>query len=282
MPFLSLSLSLSPLSLLALLLQSTFTRATTTTTTFPSTAEVDLFFPLNQTYSPTPLFPIVFGLQNAPLFPSLDPSFELLLWNFTLGYGINATSYSPSVSLSATNFTRAETAFAYGFVANLSTGYYSLVWSFTSANCSDADGVFVDNGGTRSHGVQFTIQDGAPVVDIAAPLTSDECAGIEHFAFNVTGTLEVPDPGLYDGTDTCAVLNGTTALVEGNPCAVSIGAAAASSIEAQITSTACSGLSPVVSCAPSAMTTKKSDAGGRYGPGGMGMVVLGGLMAGYL
>src|ERR1700722_16179828 len=128
MPFLSLSLSLSPLSLLALLLQSTFTRATTNTTTFPSTAEVDLFFPLNQTYSPTPLFPIVFGLQNAPLFPSLDPSFELLLWNFTLGYGINATSYFPFVSLSATNFTRAETAFAYGFVTNLSAGYYSLVW----------------------------------------------------------------------------------------------------------------------------------------------------------
>ena len=37
MPFLSLSLSLSLLSLLALLLQSTFTRATNTTTTFPST-----------------------------------------------------------------------------------------------------------------------------------------------------------------------------------------------------------------------------------------------------
>jgi len=171
-------------------------------------------------------------------------------------------------------------------------GLYSLVWSFGVANCSEGEAGepegFVERGGWRGYGVQFTVQDSAQVVDLAAPLTSDECANLEHFSFNVTGTLDVPIPSEYNGQDTCAVLDEKMPLVEGNPCAVSVGTAAASSIQAQITKTECGGISPAISCAPSATTTKKSDAGARYEGGGgvrrmgMGMVVLGGLMAGFL
>jgi len=280
---------LSLLSLLSVLLQSTSTLADT----FPATLELDLLFPLNTTYAPTTLFPIVFALQNAPLFPLFDPQFDFQIWDITHGNGLNATSYAPVLDLSTTNFTVAETIFVYTYV-HLPVGSYSLVWGFAITNCSEGEAGeplgFVHSGGSRGYGVQFTVQDGAQVVDLAAPLTSDQCAGLEHFSFNVTGTLEVPEPAEDDGLDTCAVLDEQMPLVEGNPCAVSVGTAAASSIEAQITKTECGRISPLtgISCAPSATTTKKSDAGGRYEGGGgvggmgMGMVVLGGLMAGFL
>jgi hypothetical protein len=269
-----------PLSLFSVLFQSTFTFATT----FPTILEIDLQFPLNKTYSPTESFPFLFALQNAPLFPSLGPQLLLQLWDITSGNGLNVTDYSPQLSLSTTNFTLAETIFVYTSIPYLPVGLYALVWSFGNFNCSAEDGSFESDGGFRNDGVEFAIQDGAQVVDIAAPLTNDECAGISHFALNVTGTLEITNPGEYDGRNTCAVIDEKKPLVRGNPCAVSVGTVAASSIEAQITKEACAFISPAISCAPSPTTTKMSDAGGRYWGGemGMGIVLLGGFMVGLL
>ncbi len=113
------------------------------------------------------------------------------------------------------------------------------------------------------------------MVDIAAPLTSDKYAGIGTFTFDVTGTLDIPEPP--GSEQSCDIVDVKIPAVEGNPCAVSIGTVAASSIEAKMTAMACA-YPPVMSCT----TTSKSNTTTRYRGGGMGtgMAVLRGLMAG--
>ena len=102
------------------------------------------------------------------------------------------------------------------------------------------------------------------MVDIAAPLTSDECAGLEYFTFNVTG-VAVSIPALHDGSDSCAILDTEMPFVDGTPCAATVGTVAASSIEAQITERACGGIFKVDGCPPSPSPTKSKNAGMRIG-----------------
>jgi len=215
-------------------------------TTFPTTVEVDLIFPRNDTYGPTALFPFVFAFQNALLAPSLDPGFDISLREIT---SPNTTGYGLALDVSATNFSRSDPLYVYTSITSLPAAAYRLEWSFGASNCSD-QGTFTLGGGFREQSVEFTIQAGAPLPDLVstATSTSTECADISHFAFNLTGTLNVPIPAQDDSRDTCAVLSDTQPLVPGNPCAVQVSNVTASSIEAALTATACAAVSPVVSC----------------------------------
>lgn len=215
--------------------------------TFPATVEVDLIFPRNDTYAPSTLFPIVFAFQNAALASSLDPGFDLVLWDSTF---TNASD--PGLNLKWTNFTN-EPTFVYTHVSRLNTTAdgaptsYSLSWAFGAGNCSNGGPRFI-GGGFRDNSVTFTIQTGAQKPDlVAATANSASCTNASHFAFNLTGTLDV-DPAQYDGRNTCAVLSDVQPLVPGDPCAVHVDSATASSISAALTATACAAVSPVVSC----------------------------------
>ncbi|KAE9376389.1 hypothetical protein N431DRAFT_367431 [Stipitochalara longipes BDJ] len=251
---------------------------------FPATVEIDLLFPRNTTYSPSILFPLIFAFQNAPLAPSLDPGFDLQLWDITASNGLNTTSYSPSLDLSLTNFSLTDPTYVYTFLTNLKPANYRLVWDFGASNCSLEGGAFTYGGGFRDNSVEFTIQEGAQAMmpDLVTATNSAGCDGIGHFAFNLTGTLDIAIPAQYDNRNTCAVFDEEQPLVQGNPCAVQISSATASSISAAITATACKAVNPVVSCTT---TPKKSDAasGIRRRDGGFtGKAVLGGLVAAFV
>jgi len=216
--------------------------------TFPATVEVDLVFPRNDTYAPASLFPIVFAFRNAALVPSLDPGFDLVLWDSTM---TNATD--PVLNLKSTNFT-SEPTFVYTYVAGLNTTAdgaptsFILSWAFGAGNCSNQGGRLTLGGGFRDNSVIFTIRDGAQQPDLVAATANNAlCTNASHFAFNLTGTLDV-QPAQYDGHDTCAVFSDVQPLVPGDPCAVHVDSTVASSISAALTATACAAVSPVVSC----------------------------------
>ncbi|KAK3347847.1 hypothetical protein B0H65DRAFT_507845 [Neurospora tetraspora] len=215
--------------------------------TFPATVEVDLIFPRNDTYAPSTLFPIVFAFQNAALASSLAPSFDLVLWDSTFNH-----TRDPTLNLKWTNFTT-EPTFVYTYVSRLNTTAdgaptsYSLVWAFGAGNCSHGGPQFL-GGGFRDNSVTFTIQNGAQKPDlVTATANSALCTNASHFAFNLTGTLDV-NPAQYDGRNTCAVLSDVQPLVPGDPCAVHVDSATANSISAALTATACAAISPMVSC----------------------------------
>lgn len=226
-------------------------------TTFPSTVEVDLVFPHNDSYAPSTIFPIVFAFQNAALAPTLDPGFELsILQNGDVNSNV---TYSPQLDLRNTNFSGSDPYYVYTFLSNINTTSdgnptpYLLQWQFGAGNCSGpASGTSNITGGFRTMNVFFTIQNGAQVPDLTASADTSTCSNISHFAFNVTDTLPVLDPGeKYDGRNTCAVLSDEQPMPSGNPCAVQVGSATASSISAAMTATICAGPSPSVSCPPS-------------------------------
>jgi hypothetical protein len=275
MPFLSL-MALLPVVLPWMAVQAS-------ATAFPTTIELDLLFPRNTTYPSSSLFPFIFAFQNAPLAPSLDPGFDMQLWDITNGNGLNTTTTSPSLNLAYTNFT-ADPTYVYTFLTNLKPAHYRLVWDFGASNCSLEGGAFTYGGGFRSKSVVFTIQDGAQVTmpDLVTATNSAGCEDITNFAFNLTGTLNIALPAEYDNRNTCAVFDTEHPLVEGNPCAVEISSATASNISAAITATECKGLNPVVNCTT---TTKKNDAAARirrWDGGFVGMAVVGGLVAALL
>jgi hypothetical protein len=251
-------------------------------TTFPTTVEVDLIFPRNDTYGPTALFPFVFAFQNALLAPSLDPGFDIELREVM---SPNSTGYGLAIDLSATNFSRSDPLYVYSSITNLPAAAYRLAWSFGASNCSD-QGTFTLGGGFRENSVEFTIQAGAQRPDLVstATSTSTECVNISHFAFNLTGTLNVPlqDQAQDDNRDTCAVLSDTQPLVPGNPCAVQVNNVTASSIEAALTATACAAVSPVVSCPKTNAASSGRDigfAGWMVVWGGLGAALVGSLAA---
>ncbi|CAK7212943.1 hypothetical protein SCUCBS95973_001631 [Sporothrix curviconia] len=235
--------------------------AATATATFPQTVEVDLVFPRNETYAPSAVFPIVFAFQNAPFAPPLDPTFVMDLWQ---GHDHNTTIYLNDISLGGTNFSAATSdapLYVYTFATNLNTTnngadaatQYNFVWSFGAGNCSVIDGVTTLGGGFIDANIVFTIaRDGGAAPDIApgndTNSSSGSTCGLSHLAFNLTGTLPVPDPTKYDGHDTCAVFSDTTPTPVANPCAATADAAAASSIAAAMTSRACAVQSPLISC----------------------------------
>ncbi|ERS96165.1 uncharacterized protein SPSK_00054 [Sporothrix schenckii 1099-18] len=230
--------------------------------TFPQTVEVDLVFPRNETYAPSPIFPVVFAFQNPALAPALDPDFSLNLW---VNVEHNTSIYLNSIDLTAVNFTSttaangtSEPLFVYTYAVNLNTTSngadpvtrYNLVWAFGAGNCSaqEEGGPIALGGGFRSKNVIFSIaQSGGAAPDIAGGEVG-ECSHLTNMAFNLTDILPVADVSKNDGHDTCAVLSDTTPLPVGNPCAATADAAVAASISAAATSHVCAAVSPAISC----------------------------------
>lgn len=253
------TVDMGPYSILAILSAALLWAAQVAATTFPATVEVDLIFPRNDTYPPSALFPIVFAFQNAALAPSLDPGFDMTLWDSN---GNGASVLDPSIDLKWTNFSSSEPTYVYTYVTSLNTtngttaASYRLNWAFGAGNCSNEGGAQTIGGGFRDNGVVFTIQSGAQQPDLIAASTTS-CANMSHFAFNLTGTLDVTQPDKYDGRNSCAVFSDVHPLVDGNPCAAQVGSVAASSISAALTATACAAATPVISCPSDNAATRR-------------------------
>ncbi|KAL1891066.1 hypothetical protein Sste5346_007891 [Sporothrix stenoceras] len=234
--------------------------ATVIATTFPQTVEVDVVFPRNETYAPSAVFPIVFAIQNPALAPSLDPGFQFELWQ---NIAHNNSLDLPNIDLGSTNFTNATgSVYVYTYALNINTTsngadastQYNLAWSFSAGNCSasstDSTEASSFGGGFVFNNVIFTIAKEGGVAPSINTTDSSSCKDLSYLAFNLTGTLTVPDPAKqWDGHSSCAVFSDSTPNpASGNPCAATANASVAASILAGAKSSACAAATPAISC----------------------------------
>lgn len=233
--------------------------------TFPATVEVDLIFPRNETYAPSAIFPVVFAFQNAALVPSLAPGLDLFLWDSS---GKELFADQPYLNLHWNNFSGHDPTYVYTYVVGLNTtdrgapASHALSWALSAINCSNETGALVFDPNSRSQPVIFTIQSGGKQPDfVAGTAGTSSCANISHLAFNVTGTLDVGNPAVHGGRNTCAIFSDVQPLVAGNPCAGQANPDAASSISAALAATACAASGPSSSCKPTSAAARGWETG---------------------
>jgi len=102
--------------------------------TFPTTVEMDLIFPRNETYAPMDITPIVFAFRNSPGWTSLVPQLSWRLINISssatldqdtleLAWGINTTIDPYFRAFGLAEITKTE-------------GQYRIIWGLTYGNCT--------------------------------------------------------------------------------------------------------------------------------------------------
>ena len=212
--------------------------------------ELDLVFPRNDTYAPTPSMPIIFAFQNPELASFLIPGLFFTVWNRNKNSeNVITTSYD----LTWRNFSSSDPFFVYHGFSNFNTeGSWWLTWHLGRVSCKEdslnspyGDDRFVINNTGAS--ILFTTKNSAQEVDLVAA-TNKDCAEAIGFAVNVTNTLKVPGNVRWDGGEMCAVVESHTPIP--NPCGAKIDSAAASSISSSLTASRCRGTNPPVSCPP--------------------------------
>lgn len=235
-------------SLLALLLEGS-------NITTPETVEVDLIFPRNDTYAPSPLLPLVIAIQNSHAAAALSLSFEYIIWNVTSNGSWDYPWWRGDIHLESANLSsRSDPYFAFDSTAALvdTEGPFMLAWTLNTFNCSgspqSSDTLNLDNPSKGNLLYFSTAKDAQPAGRALADATDrDTCAQIPGFTYNVTGSLEVPDGLSY--ISACAILSLASSTPAPSPCQVHLSPASASSISTAVTSAACAwSPDPVLRC----------------------------------
>src|SRR5262249_23428719 len=160
-----------------------------------------------------------FAIQNSRYAVPLDLSFQYTLYN---GSGIvdNPIIADRELLLKYADFSSSDPYFAIDSVPYMNTteGIWTFTWTSFSGNCSHTTingthdqaalgaGLWGTHVAHDSAPIEFTIKNGAQQPDLVAATTDDTCANSGNFTFNVTGTLNVTYPPLFNGRSSCAVL----------------------------------------------------------------------------
>ncbi|ROW04030.1 hypothetical protein VSDG_00884 [Cytospora chrysosperma] len=210
-----------------------------TQTTYPTTVELDLVFPRDNTYAPTELMPLVFAVQNSQAASSLGLTID---WQIGRIGSADNLSFSGFWDLTSTNYSSDPYyIFTYTPLLNETEGDFKMLWYVYAANCSSSGSTDPSFWSGNKY-VTFTLQNGAQQPDLVAATGPETCATMPNQTFNVVETLpQQIDPG-ESGRNSCAVLAEPSPTA--NPCAVPLGTAQASSISAGITASACAGSHP--------------------------------------
>lgn len=232
--------------------------------TLPTTIEIDLVFPLNQTYSLIDPFPVIFVIQNAAAAWDFGFNFQ---WNIS---GVpdnssNAASFGPGflfvgpglyhpapsdpfIVVNSTQFPPVVVgSTVFPFVSNpFSAGKWTLGWSYESSICTqDGDILQIGSGVPAQGSISFTVEGGG-----ASPDFTSSCpisAGQIDIVANWTGCPQLGTPGTS------------------NPCGAKIDAAQASSISAALAQTT--------------STSTSSATGGSLASGATGTLTMSGSSA---
>ncbi|KAF2281536.1 uncharacterized protein EI97DRAFT_429549 [Westerdykella ornata] len=222
--------------------------------------EVDLVFPRNETYAPTPLLPIIFAFQNAELAPSVgfQIRFYAADWK-TWDPSKMWTIFTHEYDMRWANFTSREPYFEYDpFKSFRDEGTWLLVWEVTWASCNDTqDRYYRDRPILNTTGGQiiFTTKISGPEIDLIAATNDQNCAENWGVAVDVPDVRDAPSGVEWFPSTTCAVTATTTPKPD--PCKVKIDAEIASSISSSMTSAVCNSASTDI---PVPCPSKKSAA----------------------
>ncbi|KAJ5927826.1 hypothetical protein N7466_006782 [Penicillium verhagenii] len=241
-------------SLFKLLQAALITSWMTVATANSGVFEVDLIYPRNETYTPSPLMPMVFAVQNPDM---ADPLGASISWSFLEGGNrsapgslldgllelspmnvLNVSGDLDKLTLDIPGYPLLVTRYLDTF--SFPDGTWNFEWSLEVYNCTSG---FEDyqNALQVTNYVTFNTSKSGKAPDLVAATSAGTCDTAEGFAFNAI-SLE------YN----CGVLEPTQTT---NPCAVTIDSAAESNLMAMATEHACSILErpihPNVTC-PSA------------------------------
>jgi hypothetical protein len=204
--------------------------------------EVDLVFPRNDTYAPTPYMPIIFGIQNTEFPPLQNLGIEIHIWNKTNGTIIDEGSFGDFYSSRDwANMSDTDPFLIYHHYDKLNTeGIWRLVWTLSWTDCIDAHSKKTLSR-SQSSAITFSTKKSAQDIDLVTATKDNNCSQDQGIAFNITNTHEAPA-----GDESCTTVANSTVIP--NPCRVKIDSAAASSISASLTEDLCSRLDPPISC----------------------------------
>ncbi|KAH7260829.1 uncharacterized protein BKA55DRAFT_559837 [Fusarium redolens] len=210
------------------------------------TLDIDLVFPRNETYNPTPMMPVVFSYRNPKLISVLRPHIMYQFWEYNKfdGRGTGGQIAAPYVNTSSTDDPHFEHHF---FRTPFNTeGQWKLVVHFSWFNCykdPDRSFAYLDNNNTiRMNGtsvsVVFTTTGPSKQVDLNAATSNKNCSAPAGIAIDVRDTLRTPQHERREDYDRefCPVVPSVT---KADKCDVTMGPSAASSVSAAMTSFVC-------------------------------------------
>lgn len=214
----------------------------------PGVIEIDLVFPRNETYKPTPVMPIVFKFSDpnnaAQDAGGIKIGWTLLPYDGTYDFdaegGVQAEN--PPFGYITPNATGdAEATFVWDAMINATTRAttWYLNWAPVGDNCTgsgNSSSIYDQN--TVLH---FTTADNAPETD----LVPKDCKDLMPFTLNVTAEAgteansgsSAPYCGFADGDPPAA-----------DTCDVKLSKDEAKKIAASATSKACSAATPIITC----------------------------------
>lgn len=238
--------------LLALLLDAT-------TFDQPQTVELDLTFPRNETYAPSPIFPILWTIQNSLHANPLDIQ---ILYDIANAQTWDGGSGDVLDIGRDKNLSTSDPYFLSDFSVDLNTeATWMLRYTVLTLLCPKPGSSFMDDepvsfgDPVQTNALYFTTKKRAKQPDLAAAADSDTCAQIPSTTFNITGTMDVSGYDFEMDPDSCASISPSTPSPAPNPCQVQVPSATASSIMAGFTSSVCIFPDPVVSCPPTETAT---------------------------
>ncbi|KAH0499604.1 hypothetical protein TgHK011_006784 [Trichoderma gracile] len=187
--------------------------------TIPAVFEVDLLFPHNETYAPSPLMPILFAVQNPALAPWLATiTFDLWQGNDTRSPGsVGGVPLAVGLDVATERQKSNEPLLLNAPVNTIAypDGVWTLAWSLEYSNCS----LFPDMTRSETFYTVFTVSKSGQIPDMKAGTSADVCGASGALAFNFTSWDDV-GCGLTEPSPTT------------NPCSVTVDSAAVSSLSA--------------------------------------------------
>ncbi|EEU49013.1 uncharacterized protein NECHADRAFT_75749 [Fusarium vanettenii 77-13-4] len=201
--------------------------------------EIDLVFPRNETYNPSPLMPIVFSYRNIELVPLLRPMITFEIWDYNNSSG---PIYDSPREAPLINHSSSDPYFQHSLMYPLNLeGTWGLRFYVYWTNCvKDGEGSLGFNPYTihrtnvTNVAIIFTTKGPSKQIDLVAATSNKTCAAPAGIAIDIASTDNTFDStGEYE-KDRCPWV--TSSPTEADSCAVTIGAAAASSIADSMTS----------------------------------------------
>ncbi|KAF4986555.1 hypothetical protein FGRMN_10783 [Fusarium graminum] len=205
------------------------------------TLGIDLVFPRNETYNPSPMMPIIFSYRNPKLIPILQPTVGYQIWDRNNMDKLVAGGQLPPQFLNLSNVD--DPHFEYFMSREFNKeGEWFLTFHVSWQNCiKDADRSLY--GGSPRNTMQkndtdasviFTTKGPSKQVDLITATREENCSSPAGAAIKISDKLRTPGGEGYD-QEFCAVATGT----EATRCEVTIGSSAASSFNAEMTSHVC-------------------------------------------
>ncbi|KAI5307237.1 hypothetical protein KEM56_002195 [Ascosphaera pollenicola] len=217
----------------------------------PATVELDLIFPKNETYEPSAILPLVFGLQNPSGANALDLDFQYYMYPFggnrSDGF-TNLNAIDTSVNQIDLNSTSSTLLYYHELLFN-QEGIWVFDYDVYAAwYTMMANGGMVSNDSFVQHSITFTTKKGGKAVDLAASTKSNACKTAQSQTWSITNV----------SMDTGDIYPELGVSPDPAPCNIQIDSKTATSIKAAIHNDVCNRMSAPGACE----TNLASKAGG--------------------